>query len=96
MFDATKLYVVERCNALDDDSQPYTSYSWMTSENGISTDLSHAAIFTSEGEAQLAKNTLVIRDGYFHIKTLREALKNYTGYVWERSEMEHPKPKPQF
>jgi hypothetical protein len=88
MIDATKLFVLEKCNALDDDSQPYTSYSYATSENGISTNLPHAAIFASEEEAMRGRlaNNWVIRAGGFKCVTLASAMYHMVSYNAEMKE----------
>lgn len=88
MIDASKLFVLEKCNALPDDSQPYTSYSYATSENGISTDLAHAAIFASEEEAMRGRlgNNWVIRAGAFKCVTLEVAMRHMVSYNLEASE----------
>lgn len=82
------MFVVEKCNALDDDSQPYTSYSYVTSENVISIELAHAAIFASEVDARIGHRNCdwAIRQGYFKVVTLAVAMRHMVSYNMEASE----------
>lgn len=82
---ADSLFVLEKCNALPDDSQPYTSYSYAT-ESGASISLEDAAIFSSEAEANKGRNTYVIRDGGFRVTTLAKAIRHYVSYNIEANE----------
>jgi len=88
---ANTLYVVQKCCAADDDSQPYTPYSFAT-ETGASLTLEDAVIFTSEADAIKGRNNYVVRDGRFKVVTLAEAIKNYIAYNLERSEFENEQP----
>lgn len=86
MLDSTKLFVLAKCNALPDDSQAFTSYSFATSEGGISLSLEHAAIFTSEEATVEGRNPWVVRQGGFKAMTLAEAIGCYVAYNIEANE----------
>jgi hypothetical protein len=87
-MNASNLFVLEKCHAADDDSQPYTPYTYATA-NGLSSDLADAELHLTAESANKSRTPYIAGRGGYKVVTLAEAIKHYVGYNIERSEYEN-------
>lgn len=86
-MNASNLFVLEKCHASDDDSQPYTPYTYATGK-GWSMDLTDAELHLTAESANKSRTPYIAGLGGYKVVTLAEAIKHTISYHIERSEYE--------